>query len=88
MIKIPQFGRQNGLKCVATRIVSYPQGAYAVAEAQGLKLDVNGLPYPRHVDIIGWSPDKDARLMIATEIADKLALAIDPRRLKVAKQGQ
>lgn len=55
------------------------QGPYALAKSQGLSLDVNGPPYPRHVDIIGWSAEKDARLMKATEIADKLALEIDPR---------
>jgi hypothetical protein len=57
------------------------QGAYAAAISQGLALDVNGPPYPRHVDLIGWPiTDKDARLMKATEIADKMVLEIDPRR--------
>jgi hypothetical protein len=55
------------------------QGAYTLATAQGLALDVNGVPFPRHADIIGWSQDKDARLMKATEIADKLELELDPR---------
>jgi len=55
------------------------QGAYSLAQAQGLAFDVNGPPYPRHVDVIGWSSDKDVRLMQATEIADKLSLEIDPR---------
>jgi hypothetical protein len=59
------------------------QGAYALAKAQGLTLDVNGPPYPRHVDIIGWSSDKDAQLMAATEIVEKLQLIIDPRRSTV-----
>jgi hypothetical protein len=54
-------------------------GVYMFVAAQGLALDVNGPPFPRHVDIIGWSPDKDDRLMKATEIADKMSLAIDPR---------
>jgi hypothetical protein len=55
------------------------QGACTLATSQGLSLDVNGSPYPRHVDIIGWSGDKDDRLMKATEIADLLSLEIDPR---------
>jgi hypothetical protein len=56
------------------------QGLYSVARGQELSLDVNGSPYPRHVDLIGWPmTDKDARLMKATEIADKLLLEIDPR---------
>jgi hypothetical protein len=55
------------------------QGAYALAAAQGLSLDVNGSPFPRHVDLIGWSPDKEDRLMKATEIANNMTLEIDPR---------
>jgi hypothetical protein len=56
-------------------------GPFALVTIQALSLDVNGAPYPRHVDIIGWSStDKDLRLMKATEIADKLQLDLDPRR--------
>jgi hypothetical protein len=56
------------------------QGSYSLAKDQGLSLDVNGPPYPRHVDLVDWpATDKDARLMKATEIADKLTLEIDPR---------
>jgi hypothetical protein len=54
-------------------------GVFALATSSGLLLDVNGAPYPRHVDLIGWPTDKDVRLMKATEIADKLKLQIDPR---------
>ena len=55
-------------------------GRFELATSQGLALDVNGPPYPRHVDIIGWSEsDKSMRLMQATEIADKLLLEVDPR---------
>jgi hypothetical protein len=55
-------------------------GLFSLATSQGLALDVNGPPVPRHVDIIGWSAtDKDVRLMQQTEIADKLQLEIDPR---------
>ncbi len=55
-------------------------GLFELVTSQGLALDVNGQPYPRHVDLIGWSNmDKDLRLMKATEIAEKLKLDIDPR---------
>lgn len=55
-------------------------GPFALVADGGLNTDVNGPPSPRHVDIVGWSPDdKDVRLMRATEIADKLQLQTDPR---------
>lgn len=55
-------------------------GPFELATSRGLTLDVNGPPYPRHVDIIGWSEtDKDVRLMKATEIVNELRLEIDPR---------
>ena len=44
-----------------------------------LSLDVNGPPYPRHVDIVGWPAEKHAQLQHATNIADKLTLELDPR---------
>ncbi len=53
--------------------------AASVTDA-GLHWDVNGEPYPRHADIIGWSVnDKDIRMMAATEIANKMSLEMDPR---------
>lgn len=56
------------------------QGPFDLAKSAGLSFDVNGSPYPRHVDLIGWSTtDKDVRLMRATEIANSLLLVIDPR---------
>jgi len=55
------------------------QGPFALVTASGLSCDVNGPPYPRHVDVIGWPQDKDGQLMKATEIADKLALVLAPR---------
>ena len=55
------------------------QGPFALVSASGLSCDVNGPPYPRHVDVIGWPQDKDGQLMKATEIADKLTLVVDPR---------
>jgi hypothetical protein len=65
----------------ANRIIkARGQGPFHLAKSAGLSLDVNGPPYPRHVDIVGWSPtDKDVRLMRATEIANSLLLVIDPR---------
>lgn len=53
----------------AAHIIQYP-----------LSLDVNGSPFPRHADIIGWSTDlPEDRLQRATEIADAMMLHIDPR---------
>ncbi|MGH8226509.1 MAG: hypothetical protein ACREU3_01175 [Steroidobacteraceae bacterium] len=54
-------------------------GLFKVVRAQGLRLDVNGPPVPRHVDIVGWPPEKDACLMRATEIANTMQLEMDPR---------
>ena len=56
-------------------------GEVAAITALALQLDVNGDPYPRHVDIVGWpnSNDKAARMMVATEIANEMSLEIDPR---------
>lgn len=55
-------------------------GPFDILAICSLQADVNGAPFPRHVDIVGWSRDsKDARLMRATEIADRLRLQIDPR---------
>jgi hypothetical protein len=46
---------------------------------QALHFDVNGEPYPRHVDVVGWPDEEDAQLMRATEIADGMTLELDPR---------
>jgi hypothetical protein len=46
---------------------------------QGLALDVNGPPYPRHVDVVGWPDSEDERLLKAIEIAEKMTLELDPR---------
>jgi hypothetical protein len=54
-------------------------GSYTLVAAP-LSLDVNGPPYPRHVDIVGWSAEKNVRMQHATNIADKLTLELDPRR--------
>ena len=62
------------------RIKARGTGSFALVTTQELALDVNGPPFPRHVDIIGWSTtDKDLRLMQATEIANKMQLEVDPR---------
>jgi hypothetical protein len=53
-------------------------GPFELVTAQQLSLDVNGEPYPRHVDVVGWPHDKDDQLMKATEIADKLTLELGP----------
>jgi hypothetical protein len=56
-------------------------GVASFVTERGLQWDVNGQPYPRHADIIGWSVDeKHARMMVATEIANRMLLEIDPRR--------
>ena len=56
-------------------------GEVATVTAQGLQFDVNGDPYPRHVDIVGWpnGHDKAARMMLATEIANSMSLEMDAR---------
>jgi hypothetical protein len=51
----------------------------SLVTAQALHFDINGEPYPRHVDVFGWPDGEDARLMRATEIADGMTLEIDPR---------
>jgi hypothetical protein len=46
---------------------------------QALHFDVNGEPYPRHVDVVGWPEDEHEQLMRATEIANSMRFEIDPR---------
>jgi hypothetical protein len=53
-------------------------GPFQLVTSNGLSLDVNGEPFPVHVDIVGWSEAKDARLMKATEIANELKLELAP----------
>jgi hypothetical protein len=45
---------------------------------QGLGFHVNGRPYPRHTDLVGWPDGEDDQLMRATDIADRMQLEIDP----------
>lgn len=62
------------------RILARASGVVSVVTTLGLQWDVNGQPYPRHADIIGWSnDDKHRRMMVATEIANNMTLEIDPR---------
>jgi hypothetical protein len=78
--EIWSLGYKNVENAANNRIIkARGQGPFGLVSASGLSCDVNGPPYPRHVDVIGWPQDKDGQLMKATEIADKLALEIDPR---------
>ncbi len=62
------------------RIKARGFGIVTLITAAELRLDVNGKPYPRHADIIGWpNGDKHNQLMAATKIANALDLAMDPR---------
>jgi hypothetical protein len=51
----------------------------ALVTAQALSLDVNGRPYPRHVDVVGWPDSEDVQLAKATDIAEGMTLEVDPR---------
>lgn len=53
--------------------------AASIVTGQSLQFEANGVPHPRHADIIGWPNAKDARLMLATEIANVMTLETDPR---------
>ena len=53
-------------------------GPFELVTSQELSLDVNGEPFPIHVDIVGWPEEKDACMMKATEVADKLKLELAP----------
>lgn len=66
-----RIGRADGL--------SSPRlWAFRTRDLSRLSLDVNGEPFPIHVDIVGWPEEKDARMMKATEVADKLKLELAP----------
>ena len=51
----------------------------------GLGFEVNGEPYPRHADIVGWHDDKNQRQMKALDLANKMQLEMDPRSKARAK---
>ena len=59
-------------------------GVAAIVIDQQLQFDINGNPYPRHADIIGWpvGDEKHARLALATEIANRMTLEVDTRPQK------
>jgi hypothetical protein len=63
------------------RIKARAIGSFSLVRAP-LSLHVNGPPYPRHVDIIGWPAEKHAQMQHAARIADQLILEIDPRSLQ------
>ena len=78
--QIWQLGYGHVEKAEEGRIIkARAVGAFELVTATGLSCDVNGPPYPRHVDIVGWSDEKHVRLMRATEIADNVTLELDPR---------
>ena len=56
-------------------------GVAAIVTDQNLDWVVNGSPYPRHADLIGWLPgsDKNARMLAAIKIAQRMRLELDPR---------
>lgn len=55
------------------------EGAFSWISDQSLVLDVNAEPYPRHVDIVGWTDIKHERLHLATQIANRMKLHVNPR---------
>ena len=52
--------------------------------AAGLRVEVNGTPFPRHAEIIGWPDAKHEQLMRATTLAKVLRLELDPRQVSRA----
>jgi len=57
------------------RIKARATGEVSSITAQNLHYEVNGRPYPRHVDILGWPADsKHLHMMTATEIANRMTL--------------
>lgn len=64
------------------KIKARGMGSIRIVVEVGLTTDVNGPPFPRHVDLVGWPPSTDAkhaRKMCAVEIADKMRVILDPR---------
>lgn len=66
------------------RIKARAVGTAVIVTDQQLQFDINGDPYPRHADIIGWpvGDEKHARLALATEIANRMTLEVDTRPQK------
>jgi hypothetical protein len=70
---------ENRRRAARIRARGLAQVLIVTVEA-GLHLDVNGRPYPRHADIVGWpTGEKHNRMMLAAQIANKLQLERDPR---------
>jgi hypothetical protein len=40
----------------------------------GLAFSINGTPWPRHIDIVGWPDEKHAQKQISIDIANGFAL--------------
>jgi hypothetical protein len=57
------------------------RGVATAAEilANDIKFDANGVPHPRHVDLVNWPADKHARKIIQEKIARTMSLSIRPR---------
>lgn len=64
------------------RIQARGSGVISSVTSQRLLLDVDGDPFPRHVDIVGWplADEKHLQMMKATEIANGMRLEMDPRQ--------
>ena len=48
------------------RMRARASGVISMVTAQGLHIDVNGRPYPRHADIIGWPATKHEQMMLVS----------------------
>lgn len=48
----------------------------SAVEAEGLTLEMNGLPHPRHANIVGWPETKEKQLPIAKRLASAATLVV------------
>jgi hypothetical protein len=48
--------------------------------AEKLALDANGIPHPRHADLIGWPQAKHEWKLIQQKIAAAMKLEVRPTR--------
>jgi hypothetical protein len=53
-------------------------GAAQTISGAGVALSINGVPWPRHADIVGWPEEKHAQKLIAMDIANGFALEMAP----------
>jgi len=49
-----------------------------VYKGLGLSLNPDGIPHPRHVNILGWASEESRYLMIRTELSNKAILVVKP----------